>query len=268
MSSQPPLQCLFCNHLNPAGASFCNDCGSQLHLQPCDHCGAINKRTAKHCYKCSAGFTLPPAPASVQIPAPELRSAPALPDDQPDYTVLNDFAITTEHTPAPESMAKHVAETEPSPRWVTVMKSRRTLRIAAAVVLLAAIVMSGDYYSEQSAEFTKTQGVIPFGPSVPGTMLSGAATAPTVATKLAVPAPVPVPVVPNAVTPKPAASPSEPGKTLSRAPPMAGPAVTARPSVASEPDVTSRQDPPVFKECPDAVAALGFCSSSSKNEGQ
>jgi ribosomal protein L40E len=235
MPSLAPLQCLFCNHLNPAGASFCNDCGSQLHLQPCDHCGAINKRTAKHCYKCSAGFTLPPAPAPVPAApasAPDLTSAPALRDLQPDYPVLNDFARAT--APAPESATPQTAGTVSSPRWVTALKSRRSLRFAAAALLLAALVMSGDYYSEQSAEFTKTQGVIPFGPSVPDT------------------AAVPEVAAPPAIA----------------APPAAGPVVTVLPPLAGEPDVPPRPDPPLFNECPDAVAALGLCSSGSSNEGK
>lgn len=56
----PPLQCLFCHHTNPAAASFCNDCGSQLNLQPCTQCGAVDNRTANNCHKCGAGFD-PPA---------------------------------------------------------------------------------------------------------------------------------------------------------------------------------------------------------------
>src|SRR5258706_7423734 len=45
-------QCFFCDHINPAGATFCNDCGSPLHLKPCKHCEAINDQAAKNCYKC------------------------------------------------------------------------------------------------------------------------------------------------------------------------------------------------------------------------
>src|SRR5215471_9532148 len=33
------LLCRFCDHYNPAGAKFCNDCGSPLHLKPCEQCG-------------------------------------------------------------------------------------------------------------------------------------------------------------------------------------------------------------------------------------
>src|SRR5258705_9684072 len=47
-----PPQFFFCDHINPAGATFCNDCGSPLHLKPCKHCEAINDQAAKNCYKC------------------------------------------------------------------------------------------------------------------------------------------------------------------------------------------------------------------------
>jgi len=45
-------QCLFCDHVNPAGAKFCNNCGSQLHVKQCSRCGAINDQAAKTCFKC------------------------------------------------------------------------------------------------------------------------------------------------------------------------------------------------------------------------
>jgi len=32
----PAITCLFCDHANPAGAKYCNECGSALHLKPCD----------------------------------------------------------------------------------------------------------------------------------------------------------------------------------------------------------------------------------------
>jgi hypothetical protein len=45
-------QCFFCKHLNPAGAKYCNDCGSPLHLKPCSECEAINDQAATNCYRC------------------------------------------------------------------------------------------------------------------------------------------------------------------------------------------------------------------------
>ena len=57
--------CPFCDHRNPAGAKFCNDCGSPLHLKPCNQCDAVNHQAATNCYKCGAEcpalFTTPEA---------------------------------------------------------------------------------------------------------------------------------------------------------------------------------------------------------------
>lgn len=54
MSSAP---CLFCQHANPAGAKYCNDCGSALRLRPCASCEAINDIDAKRCHQCDAALT-------------------------------------------------------------------------------------------------------------------------------------------------------------------------------------------------------------------
>ena len=51
-------RCVFCGHGNPAGAKFCNDCASPLHLKPCNECDAINDRSAESCYKCGADFPI------------------------------------------------------------------------------------------------------------------------------------------------------------------------------------------------------------------
>src|SRR6059058_100469 len=53
--------CRFCDRHNPAGARFCNDCGSPLHLKPCNQCHAVNHQAATNCYKCGALFTTPGA---------------------------------------------------------------------------------------------------------------------------------------------------------------------------------------------------------------
>ena len=46
--------CAFCDHRNPAGAKFCNECASPLHLKPCSKCDAVNHQAATNCYKCGA----------------------------------------------------------------------------------------------------------------------------------------------------------------------------------------------------------------------
>ena len=62
------LLCPFCDHRNPAGAKFCNDCASPLHLKPCKHCDAVNHVSATACYRCGEAYPVPlrpePAPAS------------------------------------------------------------------------------------------------------------------------------------------------------------------------------------------------------------
>ena len=75
MSKIPPLRCLFCNHRNLASARYCNECAAELHLQPCNQCGAIDNRTASTCYKCGAQFNVPAAPK--RAPATSKR-APAV----------------------------------------------------------------------------------------------------------------------------------------------------------------------------------------------
>lgn len=235
MSPLPYLQCLFCNHLNPAGASFCNNCGSELHLQPCDRCGALNKRTEKGCHKCGASFTLPAASG-------RNAAVPALNEEEPANLPPGHVTVATQNKPA--------------------RLSRRTLQLAALTLLFVAIVMSGEYYSEQSAEFTKTQGVIPFAPRVSGLPMATTVPPPAVATLVEE-----APVQPD-TTPKLAAVTAKPTETVSPAPAAAGAMLSVRTSAANQSAAIKRRDPALLKECPDSVAALGICSSSSKNEEQ
>ena len=48
------VECPFCDHGNPAGARFCNKCGSPVDLKECPKCDAINDRESTFCYKCRA----------------------------------------------------------------------------------------------------------------------------------------------------------------------------------------------------------------------
>lgn len=58
------LRCLFCEHPNPIGAKYCNECGTPLHIQPCGACDAVDSRTATRCWRCGHAF----APVPVQEP--------------------------------------------------------------------------------------------------------------------------------------------------------------------------------------------------------
>jgi ribosomal protein L40E len=75
--------CPFCDHRNPVGARFCNDCSSQLDLKPCKQCDAVNHQSATNCYKCGAAlrtlFTT--TEATQALPAAELAAASVMPGD-------------------------------------------------------------------------------------------------------------------------------------------------------------------------------------------
>jgi len=62
-------QCRFCGHVNPDGARYCNECGSQLNLKPCRLCDAINDVAAEHCHKCGAALPEQSAPALAPVAA-------------------------------------------------------------------------------------------------------------------------------------------------------------------------------------------------------
>jgi Double zinc ribbon len=58
--------CAFCDHRNPGGAHFCNECGARLDLTQCWLCEAVNDRSAVVCHKCNAPLTEPmPAVAPI-----------------------------------------------------------------------------------------------------------------------------------------------------------------------------------------------------------
>jgi ribosomal protein L40E len=50
------VQCLSCEHANPSGAKFCQECGSALNLKLCKQCEAVNQIKAEQCHKCGTRF--------------------------------------------------------------------------------------------------------------------------------------------------------------------------------------------------------------------
>jgi ribosomal protein L40E len=91
-------QCLFCGHTNPAGAKFCNDCASPMHLKPCNRCDAINDLPAKNCYKCGAEFP-------TQLLATEIPPASAAAEAAVVASPSSEGGFEHEYTPLPESAA-------------------------------------------------------------------------------------------------------------------------------------------------------------------
>jgi hypothetical protein len=278
MSSTPSLQCLFCKHLNPADAIFCNECGTQLNLQPCKRCGAIDDRAAEKCYKCGASFTLPAQPGPDAVPAPaitgkELASSAlsnASPAGKPPTQPADDLAD------APSAL-QWAAQTRSSEPDVNATRSRRRWLAAIAVLLLALaidMVFVYFYYGEpdqlaqtepiktepiktepEKTEVEKTEVVKQAVPEVP------VESKPDVPTPLNPVMPVDAALKPEETAPQPATRAQAPQKGPSRTPPKAVAAVAVRPLPAATPPVRSRQQPPATKECPQAVATLGLCNA-------
>jgi double zinc ribbon protein len=88
--------CAFCDHRNPAGARFCNDCASPLHLKPCAQCNAINDQPAQHCYQCGTAFpALISAPAAARVlPAADATPATRAPGDVAVAATLAGFVVS------------------------------------------------------------------------------------------------------------------------------------------------------------------------------
>ncbi len=294
MPSTPTLQCLFCHHLNPAGASFCNDCGSQLHLQPCDHCGSINKRSARSCYKCHAIFTLSAVPG--------LESA--ILDDNNEITnpALNDVGTANEHEPQPESAVQALStlhhELRPerpkplgrgsgvatrkavlpnrfradshserrqadeatfSERIPAATRSRYTWRFAIYGLLLAVITTFVYYYSGPSAQRTQKQPVKQIAPSVSREPMSSDGASPVLPIPVEVASEQPAQSEQTGTTPKTAISVSGVDEGVPLAPTGAGTAMKPPPISATDTEIPPHP-PPISRECPEAVATLGLCS--------
>ena len=59
------MQCPKCQHENPSGAKFCNECATKLELI-CPECGMANPPGSKFCNECAHNLTISPT-----VPAPE-----------------------------------------------------------------------------------------------------------------------------------------------------------------------------------------------------
>jgi len=71
--------CSFCDHANPIGAKFCNECGAGLGLRPCAQCEAINDISATYCHHCGALLGAPAATAVAGAAQPEGTAAEKAP---------------------------------------------------------------------------------------------------------------------------------------------------------------------------------------------
>jgi ribosomal protein L40E len=244
MSSIAPVQCLFCLQPNPAGASFCNDCGSQLNLKPCGRCGAVDDRAAVNCYKCGAEFTAATPPESSLAPCGP--SGLVVTQLQPD-------SVCPPHEPPSVEIAFF---SEPS---TTKTGPRRWRFVAAAASLLTLAALALHFYA--GVPPAREQGLKPPATVLPRAPMPAASAGSTVST---------VAVPPGAVvrpeSPPPSVAPQSAGPDVAPVPAAAG--VGAAPSPRSPPanGRRVRRDAAQISECPPAVATLGLCNPGTKQE--
>ncbi|MEO6321379.1 MAG: zinc ribbon domain-containing protein [Polaromonas sp.] len=284
MSSIPPLRCFFCNHLNPSGAVFCNECGNQLTLQPCERCGAINDRDARKCHKCGSELALPAAPV------PDALIAPAMVDNELAGSTLNDAVAAEQDAMHP---ARDLIQSGPEPELVNDLVSsegdanpllwrkqvgvdeavssatgvtatrpvRQWLAVSAALLLVLVIGFAYlHFYSGQPEQLSQQAGEKQLTPDASGTPQSEGSRPPAVASQAE------SALRPADTVQKNASSADGLEKAPSRETPADGAALAGRPLPATDDEVTVRQIPPIFKECPQAVATLGLCNQGTRQE--
>jgi hypothetical protein len=110
--------CAFCDHRNPPGARFCNDCASPLDLKPCRQCDGVNDQAAPTCHRCGASY--PESAASGEMALSSAADAP------PGRAPPGDAAVAEAVPGAPAGLRAG---------W-RLLTSREFLGLAAAVVLI------------------------------------------------------------------------------------------------------------------------------------
>src|SRR5436190_24237996 len=79
--------CPFCDHRNPPGASFCNECAGPLQLKPYKECDGINDLSATHCHKCGAASSVFPVPEPMEAPPAAASPHRHAPPGEPNAAV-------------------------------------------------------------------------------------------------------------------------------------------------------------------------------------
>lgn len=263
----PIFRCLFCNHVNPAEASFCNACGSQLDLQPCSQCGAVDSRTAKSCHKCGTPFA--PALAS-ELDALLAPMAPVPHGDAWDYSSRIEASVAG---------AKAIVPAQPQPRalnnrqlTVGEMASERLVQPAdtgrswlvpgVALLAVAAAAMFAIFYQRPmaTAPTQVSQPLVPPVAVLPAVHTPPMPTAPPAAPELAAKAePVEAASPPKNLPAGAAVATNKPKTVPARAAPRPVATQAAPPRPVTQPPQAPRREPAAIQNCSQALATLGLC---------
>jgi ribosomal protein L40E len=202
MLPMPSHQCRFCGHINPDGAKYCNECGTQLNLRPCRLCDAINDVAADHCHKCGAALPEQPAPALAPVAAAAALSSAVAPlregESEPTSSAGDAVAIAGDadaavgsdaHPAEPPEDRRPDVETHPASRWAWVAATLAAVGVAAYLA----------YSPDRADDAAGSSQATPAGPArndAAGSATSASAALPkampTATTSSGAPEPVPV----------------------------------------------------------------------------
>src|SRR5882672_7167346 len=153
------LSCRFCEHRNPSGAKYCNECGSPLGLKPCPNCEALSDANAEQCHQCNLPFGATPVPEHIQA-ADATRESLHIPEslaprlDRGGLPPSHREVVEPRVAPAFETSAAPAESQESVPtidpdrhvhRNRYVEGSRSAFRRAAHAVALIAVAVAGYY---------------------------------------------------------------------------------------------------------------------------
>ena len=249
--------CAFCSHSNPAGSSYCNECGAALKLILCRQCDAINHRSEPTCHKCGA----------------DLRSASA------SGVVSN-----------PAQIDEPRAVAEPTPVTPRSAASTRNAAVVALIVIGLVTAASFAYHTRDAAPPVSStlpiSAAIPEAPPAADVLETNHEADPASKTISAtagdsnVESPNEPVEGPSPMTAPPPAESAAAAKVAPEVPPQRPKdrEATARPkSATTPPAVPPLLRPPTqdstaslrpITSCSDAVAALGLCNRNNREEGK
>ena len=129
------IVCPSCDHANPAGARYCNQCAMPVHFETCGRCEAINRRGAAKCHKCGCALraAAKPVPSAEALPVKVAAASAALPEPRPEERVdLRAGSPADIATPA--------------------QHRRRAGILAASIALVVALVAVPSYVAKEHSE--------------------------------------------------------------------------------------------------------------------
>lgn len=262
----PLLQCLFCSHVNPGAASFCNECGSQLDLQPCGQCGAVDSRNAKSCYKCGTPFLVP------VVPGLDVLRAPAALEHSSDHisrieaSVAGATAMYPHPDQPPTSTDRQLTVgAAAAGMLLQTTRSRSGWLVPGIGLLLVVMAALFAMYYQRPVATPPVQAGEPIAPAM------REPSAPPAAPEPSLPPPSPPSPPMQAAPAEPVAAPEEapvapaivtvaPAKAAVRPSPAAAATPAPRPPPTDDAPPITRRARPVIQDCSQALATLGLCN--------